>query len=135
MQHRNSGVVLQIVLSNDTQRSLDLTQKYMQRYPYLQPVFSVVKTMLDMRRLTEVYRGGIGSYPLLMMIVASFEFQSSKPKDAAEAFMSFLDFWGPFDTRNTGILLGTEVDPPQLVNKEACLDGTVVNITSIFHSS
>lgn len=73
LQHKQSGIDLQIVCSNDTTEQRGFVQKYLDEYPDLAPLFAVLRTTFDIRGLMDVYRGGLGSYSLLMMIVASFK--------------------------------------------------------------
>jgi non-canonical poly(A) RNA polymerase PAPD5/7 len=113
VQHRASGLDLQIVLANDTSLSREYMQQYMQEYPYLRQVYSVVKTMFDVRGLSDVFRGGLGSYSIFMMIVASLKHAPSQSKEAAGALHNFLRFWGQLDTTEKGV----SIDPPTLFSK------------------
>ncbi|PSN64343.1 hypothetical protein BS50DRAFT_498541, partial [Corynespora cassiicola Philippines] len=115
MQHKMSGLEVQIVLANDTSHARSIMQKYMDEYPYIRQVFSVLKAMLDVRGLSDVYTGGIGSYPLFMMLVASLR-HSPLPQGqedaAAVALLNFLRFWGDFDTSK-----GISIEPVELFDK------------------
>lgn len=115
MQHKMSGLEVQIVLANDTSHARSIMQKYMDEYPYIRQVFSVLKAMLDVRGLSDVYTGGIGSYPLFMMLVASLR-HSPLPQGqedaAAFALLNFLRFWGDFDTSK-----GISIEPVELFDK------------------
>lgn len=73
MQHKESGIDVQIVCANDTSYQREIFQKYLAEYEDLPSLFAVLKTMLDIRGLMDVYRGGLGSYSLVMMIVASLK--------------------------------------------------------------
>src|SRR5579871_5644883 len=73
MQHKSSGLDIQIVCANDTSHSRNIMQKYLSKHKDLAALFSLVKTMFDIRGLSDVFRGGIGSYSLFMMVVASLE--------------------------------------------------------------
>jgi non-canonical poly(A) RNA polymerase PAPD5/7 len=113
LQDRASGLDVQIVLSNDTSLSREYMQQYMQEYPYLRSVYSVIKTMFDARGLSDVFRGGFGSYSLFMMLVASLKHMPSKRNDATGALLNFLHFWGTFDTTKQGV----SIEPPILFDK------------------
>jgi non-canonical poly(A) RNA polymerase PAPD5/7 len=113
VQDRLSGLDVQIVLSKDSSLSRTIMQGYMEEYPYLRQLYYVVKTALEIRGLTDVYRGGIGSYPLFMMIVASIRHAPHPPNDAAGGLLNFLRFWSEFDTRNQGI----SIEPAYLFDK------------------
>jgi non-canonical poly(A) RNA polymerase PAPD5/7 len=103
LQDRASGLDMQIVLANDTAHSRQFVQRYMEEYPYLDQVYSVVKATLDVRGLSDVFRGGVGSYPLFMMVVASLKHRPSIRNDAAGALLNFLDFWGNFESSKQGL--------------------------------
>lgn len=114
LQDRASGVDVQIVLSNDSTASEAAASKYLKEYPYLAKVYTVVKSMFDIRGLSDVFRGGFGGYPLFMMVVASLQLNPPAKADAAHGLLSFLDFWGTFDTAQNGI----SIDPPELLTKD-----------------
>lgn len=113
LQDRRSGLDIQIVLSNDTSLSRNIMQGYMEQYTYLRKLYYVVKTILDIRGLSDVFRGGFGSYSLFMMIVASLRHNPPPRKDAAGGLLSFLKFWQDFDTEKHGIL----IEPVSLFDK------------------
>lgn len=73
MQHKESGIDIQIVCANDTSHQQEFVQKYLAEYKDLPSLFAALKTMFDIRGLMDVYRGGLGSYNLFMMIVASLK--------------------------------------------------------------
>ncbi|KAE8839758.1 hypothetical protein PTNB73_04169 [Pyrenophora teres f. teres] len=102
-QDQRSGLDVQIVLANDTWLSREIMAKYMQEIPYLQKLYSVVKTILNVRGLSDVFRGGFGSYSLFMMVVASIKHMPHPRNDAAGALMNFLQFWAELDTKTKGV--------------------------------
>lgn len=112
-QHKSSGLDIQIVLSNDTSLSNAMIQNYMDEIPYLRKLYYVVKNILDIRGLTDVYRGGIGSYSIFMMLVASIKHMPHERQDAAGALLNFLKFYSTFDTRKHGI----SIEPVALFDK------------------
>jgi non-canonical poly(A) RNA polymerase PAPD5/7 len=103
LQDRQSGLDIQIVLGNDTSLSREMIERYTTQYPYLRPLYAVVKTMFDVRGLTDVFRGGFGSYTLFMMIVASIRHNPSPRNDAAGGLLNFLRFYRSFDTSEKGL--------------------------------
>ncbi|KAF1916113.1 hypothetical protein BDU57DRAFT_516011 [Ampelomyces quisqualis] len=113
LQDRNSRLDVQIVLSNDTSLSREYIKQYMQQYPYLRKLFFVVKTMFDVRGLSDVFRGGFGSYTLFMMIVASIRHNPHPRGDAAGALMNFLKFYRNFNTSKEGL----SIEPVSKFNK------------------
>jgi non-canonical poly(A) RNA polymerase PAPD5/7 len=114
LQDKWSGLDLQVVLSNDTSMSRELMHRYMEQYPHLRQLYYVVKTMFDVRGLSDVFRGGIGSYSLFMMIVASMLHKPHQRADAAGALLNFLKFYRDFDTTKQGI----SIEPAWLFDKE-----------------
>ncbi|KAH9861870.1 hypothetical protein J1614_011623, partial [Plenodomus biglobosus] len=113
LQDRRSGLDVQIVLSNDTSNSRTLIHGYMEKYPYLHTLFTVIKTIFDIRGLSDVFRGGFGSYSLFMMIVASIQQSPHPPNDAAGGLINFLRFWRDFDTTKHGI----SIEPAEIFDK------------------
>lgn len=112
-QDRKSGLDIQIVLSNDTSLSNTMIQNYMNEIPYLRKLYYVVKNILDIRGLSDVYRGGIGSYSIFMMLVASIKHMPHERQDAAGALLNFLKFYSTFDTRKHAI----SIEPVALLDK------------------
>lgn len=113
LQDKKSGLDVQVVLSNDTSLSRDLMKGYMEQYPYLRQLHLVVKTMFDVRGLTDVFRGGFGSYTLFMMIVASIKHKPHPRNDAAGGLINFMKFYRDFDTTKEGL----SIEPVSTFNK------------------
>lgn len=114
LQDRSSGLDVQIVLSNDTALSRQFMQRYMEEYPCLRQLYSVIKATLDVRGLSDVFRGGIGSYSLFMMIVASLKHRPcSRNDNATGALINFLSFWSRFQTEAHGL----SIEPPEYLAK------------------
>jgi non-canonical poly(A) RNA polymerase PAPD5/7 len=135
MQHKPSGIDVQIVCSNDTSKQRARIAKYLQEQPHLFDLYAVLKTLLDIRGLTDVFRGGLGSYNILIMIVMALEkakrdaFKNRKagrpvskiPEDHNERLgmdiSQVLGFYGQFlDTYKYAVLadpfaLVTKIDP------------------------
>lgn len=114
VQDRYSGLDIQIVSSNDSAKSREYIQRYMVEYPYIRQVYAVVKTLFDQRKLSDVFLGGFGSYPIFMMIVASLQSKANQRKDAAGALVNFLYYWAYFKTRDCGV----SVSPPEYFDKK-----------------
>ena len=112
-QDRHSGLDIQIVLSNDTSLSNAMMQQYMDEIPYLRPLYYVAKNIFDVRGLSDVFRGGFGSYSIFMMLVASIKHMPHERQDAAGALLNFLRFYSDFDTRQHGI----SIEPVALFDK------------------
>lgn len=103
LQDRASGLDIQIVLSNDTSRSREYMERYMTEYSQLPQLYSVIKATLDMRGLSDVFRGGIGSYSIFMMIVASLKHRPHPEDNAGGSLYFFLRFWRDFKAEEHGV--------------------------------
>jgi non-canonical poly(A) RNA polymerase PAPD5/7 len=113
LQDNQSGLDVQIVLSNDTSVSREIMTGYMEQYPYLRQLYCVVKTMFDVRGLSDVFRGGFGSYSLFMMVVASIKHSPNPRKDAAGGLINFLRLYQKLNTEKWGI----SIEPVWLFDK------------------
>ncbi|KAH7349104.1 hypothetical protein BKA66DRAFT_575997 [Pyrenochaeta sp. MPI-SDFR-AT-0127] len=113
LQDKESGLDVQIVLSNDTSLSRIFMQGYMEQYPYLRQLYYVIRTMFDVRGLSDVFRGGFGSYSLFMMVVASIRHNPHPRNDAAGGLINFLKFWRDFDTKERGV----SIEPVEFFDK------------------
>ncbi|OAG11389.1 uncharacterized protein CC84DRAFT_1064587, partial [Paraphaeosphaeria sporulosa] len=114
VQDRGSGLEVQVVASNDTAKQREYIQRYMKEYPYIRQTYAVIKTMFDQRGLSDVFRGGFGSYPLFMMLVVSLQQQPNQRRDAAGALINFLYYWAYFKTKEKGV----SVSPPEYFDKK-----------------
>jgi non-canonical poly(A) RNA polymerase PAPD5/7 len=121
LQDRQSGLDIQVVLCNDTSLSMEIMEGYMEQYPYLRQLYFVVKTMFDVRGLTDVFRGGFGSYTLFMMVVASIRHRPHARNNAAGGLINFLKFYRSFDTTKKGL----SIEPVWMFDKgeQAVLSG------------
>jgi non-canonical poly(A) RNA polymerase PAPD5/7 len=132
MQHVPSGIDIQIVCANDTSKQRARIAKYLEEEPHLFDIYTVLRTLLDVRGLTDVFRGGLGSYNILVMIVAALkdlqrngyrpstldkqEWYHPKNDDEKLAMdlAQVLGFYGRFlDTYKVGVI----ADPFTLVKK------------------
>jgi non-canonical poly(A) RNA polymerase PAPD5/7 len=116
MQHKESGLEVQIVSNYDSQLSRQYIQKYMDMYPGIGEVFTVMRTILDIRGLNDVFRGGLGSYSMFMLIAAVYRTgQVSASSSLGHQFLGVLKYWSEFDTYNYGACL----EPPEIFVKGA----------------
>lgn len=133
MQHKDSGLDVQIVCANDTGHSRNVMQEYLSKHKDLASLFSVVKIMFDIRGLSDVFRGGVGSYSLFMMVVASLElwgqpihwngrgdpfgvkkkYGDYHKSSAGAKLLHFLEFYSAFDPKWNAIA----VQPPKVYRK------------------
>jgi hypothetical protein len=114
-RHIATDLDIQVKCMIDGQASTALVKAYLDEFPTLRPLFFVLRQILTMRSLGDASNHGIGSYPLLMMIVASLKFSASRFHriDAGRQLLYFLDFYSKIDFRTTGVA----VDPPELFAK------------------
>ena len=69
-QHKESGLSVDISFNTVSgQRTADMVKEYMDTFPELRPMVLVLKRWLQQRDLNETYRGGVGSFMLVLMIV------------------------------------------------------------------
>lgn len=113
LQDKASGLDIQLVLSNDTSLGREFMQRYMAEYSYLPQLYSVIKATMDIRGLSDVFRGGIGSYSLYMMIVASLKHKPHPRNDAGGSLAFFMRFWRTFDAQEYGV----SIEPAELFDK------------------
>ena len=113
-QHKQTGLHVQIVSAPDTNAQRQAMARYLQDIPHLRSVYMVLRMALGIRGLIDVFNGGIGSYGLFMMLVASLQRPSSKPPTTAgESLLRFLDFYSDLNTEKYGV----SVSPPKLFKK------------------
>ncbi|QDS71778.1 hypothetical protein FKW77_009297 [Venturia effusa] len=129
MLHKESGLDVQIVAGNNTAHSQKLVQQYLAEYPYLYAIYTLMRSMLDIRGLTDVFRGGLGSYSVIMMIVAALKATVKDPAHdsaqvssgqplAGKRFLDMLRFYAVLDTYKTALSL----EHPFMVDKHDNLD-------------
>ncbi|KAF2233050.1 hypothetical protein EV356DRAFT_230625 [Viridothelium virens] len=102
MQHRPTGVKLQIVMTDVPKQRW--VCHYQDTCPAIRQVYFVVKATLESRGLTDVYQGGIGGYSIFAMVAAVFRLFPDLPeRDPVSRLLAFLEFYSNFDTVKYGI--------------------------------
>ena len=114
-KHRATGFDIQVQTMSPSQASQQYTAAYLSEFPSLRPLYILIRHSLQFRGLTAVSRGGLGSYTILMMIVAALkrsrgEFPSD---DLGGQLLYVLDFYGNADLYENGF----SVDPPRSFKK------------------
>lgn len=113
--HLQTGLSVQLVASPDTSASRDKIREYLAEWPTLKPLYLVIKTIFDMRKLSDVWLGGLGSYSIFIMVAASLK-HNNKPSDpVSKQLLDFLKFYGELDTYAHGVA----VEPPTLFKKKS----------------
>ncbi|KAK5725673.1 hypothetical protein LTR15_003863 [Elasticomyces elasticus] len=134
-QHRSTGIDIQIVSSPSTDNQAAVTAKYLAELPHLRDLFYVVRTMLGMRDLVDVFNGGTGSYGLFIMLVAALkrsQRSSNPPQTAAEQLLFFLDFYASFPLETRGLA----IEPtPKLFKKHPIAALTPAEHQSYIHAA
>ena len=111
---KRTGIKVDISFENDSGfPALDTFKAWTEQYPALPVLVALVKQVLVMRGLNEVFCGGVGGFTticLVMHILQTMpEIQSGSMDPSqhyGEIFMKLLDFYGnKIDIRSTGILM------------------------------
>jgi non-canonical poly(A) RNA polymerase PAPD5/7 len=111
---KRTGIKVDISFENDSGfPALEKFKAWKQQYPALPVLVALVKQVLVMRGINEVFCGGVGGFTticLVMHILQTMpEIQSGSMDPSqhyGEIFMKFLDFYGnKIDIRSTGILM------------------------------
>ena len=93
----------------------EYTATYLVEFPTLRPLFILLRYALEMRGLSTVFEGGLGSYSLLMLIVTAFKHASGKydRHDLAGHLLHVLGFYADADLYHDGY----SADPPRVFPK------------------
>ncbi|MCJ1381887.1 hypothetical protein MMC17_004999 [Xylographa soralifera] len=83
---------------------------YLSEFPALRPLYVLLRHFLLMRGFTGARDGGVGSYPLLIMIVTAFKHsrQTFAPENLGVQLLHILKFWSTADLHTYGYA----ADPP-----------------------
>ena len=114
-RHRATGLRIQFEVMAPSQGSQQYTAAYLQEFPSLRPLYILIRHFLEIRGLTAVSQGGLGSYSILMMIIAALKHSGGKvlPDDLGGQLLHVLNFYG-----NTNLSdFGFSVEPPRIFNK------------------
>ncbi|KAK5128519.1 hypothetical protein LTR85_003188 [Meristemomyces frigidus] len=117
-----SGIKVDISFENDSGLHANKTfQEWKAQFPAMPVVVVLIKQMLAMRGLNEVFSGGIGGFTIICLVVSMMqlmpELQSGSMDQElhyGDLLLNFLDLYGnKFDIRSTGITL----NPPGYFDK------------------
>jgi len=114
-EHRGTKLKVEIQALSTNQNAKEYVASYLAEFPTLKTLYTVIRSALHIRDLTNVHKGGLGSYSIFMMIVNALKQASGKfaHDDLANQFLHFLDFYGTADLYKHGF----SVDPPRTVLK------------------
>ncbi|KAK3116443.1 hypothetical protein LTR53_003169 [Teratosphaeriaceae sp. CCFEE 6253] len=119
---KTTGLKVDISFENDSGIVANRTfEQWKRAYPAMPVVVVLVKQLLAMRGLNEVFTGGIGGFTTICLVVSMLQLMPELQADTldprqhyGELLMTFLDLYGnKFDVRSTGI----RMDPPSYFNK------------------
>ena len=88
----------------------EFSMNYLSEFPSLRPLYVLLRHFLLMRGYTGARDGGVGSYPLLIMIVTAFKHsrQTYAPENLGLQLLHVLKFWSTADLSTYGY----SADPP-----------------------
>ena len=114
-KHRTTGLDIQFQTLSPSHESQQYTAAYLSEFPSLRPLYILIRHFLEIRDLTAVSRGGLGSYTILMMIVAALKHSRGEfhPNDLGGQLLHVLDFYGNANLYENGF----SVDPPRTFKK------------------
>ncbi|KAK5692436.1 hypothetical protein LTR97_010744 [Elasticomyces elasticus] len=117
-----TGIKVDISFENDSGIvANDMFKKWKEQYPAMPVIVVLVKQLLAMRGLNEVYTGGIGGFTTICLVVSMMQMMPELQSGSVdprmhygEMLMNFLDLYGnKIDIRSTGI----RMEPPGYFNK------------------
>ncbi|KAI4245792.1 MAG: hypothetical protein L6R40_002320 [Gallowayella cf. fulva] len=113
--HRATGQEVQIQIQTSHSLQQQHTLAYLAEYPSLQPLYVVLRCCLEIRDLSMPYQGGLGSYPILILIVNALKHASGRhdPNDLGSQLLHVLNFYQTHDLYQYGF----SVEPPRLFKK------------------
>lgn len=105
--HQPTNLKFQIQCTGDVVNSMRYAQECVAEYPTLRPLYMVLRQMLEIRGLNIGRIGGMGSYPLLIMIIGALKFSEGKigRREAGQQLCFFLDMYSKIDFYTTAISL------------------------------
>lgn len=121
---RPTGIKVDISFENDSGLLANETfRKWKAQYPAMPVIVVMIKQMLAMRGLNEVFTGGIGGFTVICLVVSMMQSMpelESGSMDGTQRYgdllLNFLDLYGnKFDIVSTGIVM----DPPGYYDKIA----------------
>ncbi|KEF62311.1 uncharacterized protein A1O9_00283 [Exophiala aquamarina CBS 119918] len=130
-RHSQTGLPIQIQSTPRTFDSTEYVRSFMKEFPTLRSLFKVMRQVLHMRDLHNGQHGGLTSYPLLNMIVASLKLSEGKsaPTNSGAHLLHFLDLYCEIDFATMGIstrplgFFSKDKDRPAAAEKAAAVSG------------
>ena len=111
--HGKSGLNVQIIGKRDSIASQEYAKAFQSEFPELRPLYHIIRDYLRREGLTDVYKGGLGSYSIFMMIVAFLKLRSSG-RGLGYQLIEFLEFYSSLDTARYALT----ITPSAIVEKK-----------------
>ena len=94
--HVATGLDVQIQAMAPYQAAHEYKLASLSEFPSLRPLYIILRSFLELRNLTTVFEGGLGSYSILVMIVTALKHSSGRfaSDDLGSQLMHVLDFYG-----------------------------------------
>ena len=117
-----TGIKVDISFENDSGLLANETfETWKLDYPAMPVVVVLIKQLLAMRGLNEVFSGGIGGFTIICLVVSMMQHMpdlqsghTDPEQNYDQLLLNFLDLYGnSFNVRTTGIIM----DPPRYFNK------------------
>lgn len=121
---KKTGIKVDISFENDSGLMANTTfQQWKLQHPAMPILVVLVKQMLAMRDLNEVFTGGLGGFSIICLVVSMLQHMPDdeyeemvRNEDYGALLLRFLDLYGnQFDLRSTGIIM----NPPHTTTKSA----------------
>ena len=114
-RHLATGLDIQIQTRAPYQLAQEYTAAYLAEFPSLRPLYVIIRQSLEIRGLTTVFEGGLGSYSIFMMIATALKHESGKfaANDLAGRLLHVLNFYGNADLYKHGF----SSNPPRVFDK------------------
>ena len=115
-KHVATGLDVQLQTLAPYQAAQEHTVAYLSEFPSLRPLYIILRYCLEVRGLTTVFEGGLGSYSILMMIVTALKHSSGNfaSYDLGSQLLHVLEFYGKANLYKVGF----SADPPRVFEKQ-----------------
>ena len=115
-EHRATQAKVELQTLSSQRNTREYVASYLAEFPTLRTLYIVIRSALHIRYLTNVHKGGLGSYSIFVMIVNALKHASGKyaNDDLANHFLHVLDFYGNADLYKYGF----SPDPPRKILKQ-----------------
>ena len=114
-KHRATGLKVQIQALEYHESAQEYVSKYLQELPSLRPLYTILRGCLEIRGLTSVRDGGLGSYSLLIVVVNALKHANGSfaPDDLAGRLLYILHFYSDANLCDSGY----SIEPLRMFDK------------------